>query len=60
MYSSIARKMISEVLGIPKEELFVVSVMPHTVKKYEARRTELVKTALWKLVLRNAINTKEQ
>jgi NADH-quinone oxidoreductase subunit G len=43
MYGSIARRIMPEVLGIPKEELIVVSVMPCTAKKYEARRAELAK-----------------
>ncbi|MDR2399687.1 MAG: [FeFe] hydrogenase, group A [Endomicrobium sp.] len=43
MYGSIARRIMPEVLGIPKEELVIVSVMPCTAKKYEARRSELAK-----------------
>ncbi|MDR1086942.1 MAG: [FeFe] hydrogenase, group A [Endomicrobium sp.] len=43
MYGSIARRIMPEVLGISKEELVVVSVMPCTAKKYEARRSELAK-----------------
>ncbi|MDR0977807.1 MAG: [FeFe] hydrogenase, group A [Endomicrobium sp.] len=43
MYGSIARRIMPDVLDIPKEELVVVSVMPCTAKKYEARRTELAK-----------------
>jgi NADH-quinone oxidoreductase subunit G len=43
MFGSIAKRIMPEVLGIPKEELTVVSVMPCTAKKYEARRAELAK-----------------
>jgi NADH-quinone oxidoreductase subunit G len=43
MFGSIARRIMPEVLGIPKEELIIVSVMPCTAKKYEARRMELTK-----------------
>jgi NADH-quinone oxidoreductase subunit G len=43
MYGSIARRIMPEVCAIPKEDLVVVSVMPCTAKKYEARRLELAK-----------------
>jgi NADH-quinone oxidoreductase subunit G len=46
MFGSIARWIMPEVLSIPKEELVVVSVMPCTAKKYEARRSELAKDGL--------------
>jgi NADH-quinone oxidoreductase subunit G len=41
IYGSIARKIMPKILEIPKEDLIVVSVMPCTAKKYEARRTPL-------------------
>jgi NADH-quinone oxidoreductase subunit G len=41
MYGSIARKIMPKVLEIPSEDLIVVSVMPCTAKKYEARRAQL-------------------
>ncbi|GHT60721.1 iron hydrogenase [Endomicrobiia bacterium] len=43
MYGSIARRIMPEILTIPKEDLVVVSVMPCTAKKYEARRPQLAK-----------------
>jgi NADH-quinone oxidoreductase subunit G len=41
MYGSIAKRIMPEVLGVNKEDLIVVSIMPCTAKKYEARRQEL-------------------
>ncbi|MDR3256914.1 MAG: [FeFe] hydrogenase, group A [Endomicrobium sp.] len=46
MYGSIARRIMPEMLEIPKEDLIVVSVMPCTAKKYEARRPELAKDGI--------------
>ncbi|GHT44578.1 NADH:ubiquinone oxidoreductase [Endomicrobiia bacterium] len=43
MYGSIARRIMPDVIAIPKEDLVVVSVMPYTAKKYEARRPQLAK-----------------
>ncbi|GHT36635.1 hypothetical protein AGMMS49593_02040 [Endomicrobiia bacterium] len=43
MYGSIARRIMPDVIAIPKEDLVVVSVMPCTAKKYEARRPQLAK-----------------
>ncbi|MDR1418647.1 MAG: [FeFe] hydrogenase, group A [Endomicrobium sp.] len=41
MYGAIARRIMPNVLSVKKEDLVVVSVMPCTAKKYEARRREL-------------------
>ncbi|MCL2335184.1 MAG: [FeFe] hydrogenase, group A [Endomicrobia bacterium] len=41
MFGSIAKKIMPEMLEIPKEDLVVVTIMPCTAKKYEARRPEL-------------------
>ncbi|MDR2616939.1 MAG: [FeFe] hydrogenase, group A [Endomicrobium sp.] len=41
MYGSIAKRIMPRVLGVKKENLVVVSIMPCTAKKYEARRKEL-------------------
>jgi NADH-quinone oxidoreductase subunit G len=50
MCSSIAKKIMPEMLRIPKEDFIVVSIMPHTAKKFEARTPELSKNgALLKL-----------
>jgi NADH-quinone oxidoreductase subunit G len=46
MYGAVARRIMPEVLGIPKEDLIVVSVMPCTAKKYEARRPQLAKNGI--------------
>jgi NADH-quinone oxidoreductase subunit G len=43
MYGSVARRIMPEILEVPKENLVVVSVMPCTAKKYEARRSQLAK-----------------
>ncbi|MDR2191417.1 MAG: [FeFe] hydrogenase, group A [Endomicrobium sp.] len=41
MFGSIARKMLPENIEVQKEDLVIVSVMPCTAKKFEARRPEL-------------------
>ncbi|MDR1523479.1 MAG: [FeFe] hydrogenase, group A [Endomicrobium sp.] len=41
MYGSIAKRIMPKILGVNKEDLVVVSIMPCTAKKYEARRKEL-------------------
>lgn len=41
MFGSIAKKLLPEILGIKKENLIVVSLMPCTAKKFEAKRPEL-------------------
>jgi len=41
MYGSIAKKIMPEMLNVAKEDLVVVSIMPCTAKKFEARRSEL-------------------
>jgi len=43
MFGSLAKKMLPEMLGIKKEDLIVVSVMPCTAKKFEAKRPEFLK-----------------
>ena len=40
MFGSLARKMLPEVLNVQPENLVIVSIMPCTAKKYEARRSE--------------------
>lgn len=40
MFGSIARKVLPELLGVEKENLVIVSIMPCTAKKYEAKRPE--------------------
>ncbi len=42
MFGSLAKKHYSEELGVPREDIFVVSIMPCTAKKYEAMRPEFV------------------
>ena len=41
MFGSVARKMLPEQLGTTAENLVVVSIMPCTAKKYEARQPKL-------------------
>ncbi len=41
MFGSVARKMLPEQLGTTPENLVVVSIMPCTAKKYEARQPKL-------------------
>lgn len=40
MFGSIAKERLPQQLGIAKENLFVVSIMPCTAKKYECKRPE--------------------
>lgn len=43
MFGSLAKSVLPEQLGVPIEDLVVVSVMPCTAKKFEARRPEFAK-----------------
>jgi NADH-quinone oxidoreductase subunit G len=43
MFGSLAREVLPARLGIEEKNLFVVSIMPCTAKKYEARRPELAR-----------------
>jgi NADH-quinone oxidoreductase subunit G len=40
MFGSIGREVLPEQLGVPQEKLVVVSIMPCTAKKFEAKRSE--------------------
>jgi NADH-quinone oxidoreductase subunit G len=42
MFGSIARRVLPELLGVENENLVIVSIMPCTAKKYEAKRPEFV------------------
>lgn len=42
MFGSVLKKKYAKELGIAPEDMFVVSIMPCTAKKYEAKRTEFV------------------
>ena len=42
MWGAIAKSYLAEKLGIPREKLFVVSVMPCIAKKFEANREEFI------------------
>ncbi len=42
MFGSLAKATLPETLGIERENLFVVSIMPCTAKKFEAQRPEFV------------------
>lgn len=42
MFGAVAKSYFAEKLGIPKEKLVVVSVMPCLAKKYEAHREEFI------------------
>lgn len=42
MFGAIAKSYFAEKLGVPKEKLVVVSVMPCLAKKYEAHREEFI------------------
>jgi len=40
MFGSLVKKYHAEKLGVPREDIYVVSVMPCTAKKFEAKRPE--------------------
>lgn len=43
MFGSLAKDMLPEKLGIRREDLVIVSIMPCTAKKFEAKRPEFTK-----------------
>lgn len=43
MFGSVAKRMLPEVLGVDEKDLVVVSIMPCTAKKFEAKREEFTK-----------------
>ena len=43
MFGSLCKEQLTEDMGIPREDLVVVSVMPCTAKKFEAKRSEFAK-----------------
>lgn len=40
MFGALAKEMLSHEVGVPKKDVVVVSIMPCTAKKFEARRPE--------------------
>lgn len=46
MFGSVAKKFLPESLGIKKEDLVVVSLMPCTAKKFEAKRDEFTQDGI--------------
>jgi len=42
MFGALLKDRLPDLLGVAKEKLRIVSVMPCTAKKYEAKRTELI------------------
>lgn len=42
MFGSLAKSILPEILGVDKEKITVISIMPCTAKKYEAKRDEFV------------------
>ncbi|MBN2738419.1 MAG: (2Fe-2S)-binding protein [Spirochaetales bacterium] len=46
MFGSVAKKLLPGQLNIEKKDLVVVSIMPCTAKKYEARREEFTKDGI--------------
>ncbi|HPS20080.1 MAG TPA: NADH-dependent [FeFe] hydrogenase, group A6 [Candidatus Omnitrophota bacterium] len=47
MFGSLTKEMLSMELGVKKEDIVVVSIMPCTAKKYEAKRPEFKKSGVW-------------
>ena len=46
MFGSLAKKILPDMYGVKREDLIIVSVMPCTAKKFEARRPELSKDGI--------------
>lgn len=46
MFGSVAKESLPEMLGVKPEDLFVVSIMPCTAKKFEAKRPEFSKNGM--------------
>ncbi len=46
MFGSIAKERLPEQLGVAKEDICVVSIMPCTAKKYECKRPEFTKDGI--------------
>lgn len=46
MFGSVAREILPELLGIKPEQLVVVSIMPCTAKKFEAKRSEFYQNGI--------------
>lgn len=46
MFGALSKEMLSHDLGIKKEDIVVVSIMPCTAKKFEAKRPEFSKTGI--------------
>lgn len=42
MFGSVAKRILPDVLNVPEEDLVVVSIMPCTAKKFEAKRDEFI------------------
>ncbi len=47
MFGSLTKEMLSAELGVKKEDIVIVSIMPCTAKKYEAKRPEFKKNGVW-------------
>lgn len=47
MFGSLTKEMLSASLRIKKEDIIVVSIMPCTAKKFEAKRPEFKKSGVW-------------
>jgi len=43
MFGALAKEMLPEKMGIPAEDIYIVSIMPCTAKKYEKNRPEFAK-----------------
>lgn len=46
MFGNVAREMLPELLNIRPEQLVIVSIMPCTAKKFEAKRDEFIKDGI--------------
>ena len=42
MFGSVAKEILPELLGVAKEDIVMVSIMPCTAKKFEAKRDEFI------------------
>jgi NADH-quinone oxidoreductase subunit G len=47
MFGSLTKEILSSELNVKKEDIIIVSIMPCTAKKYEAKRPEFKKFGVW-------------
>ena len=51
MEGAVLKTYYAKKMGIDPKDIFVVSIMPCTVKKYESNRAELSENNLWQMLM---------